>query len=50
MSEAHPPIHAPEGVSYWNEDLQEYVLDPTPEMGVWIRPEEKPEAPGKITD
>jgi len=28
----HPPIHKPEGVSYWDETLEEYVLDPTPDM------------------
>ncbi len=27
-----PPIHKPKGVFYWDEDLQEYLLDPTPDM------------------
>ncbi len=48
----HPPIHEPKGVSYWDENLGEYILDPTP------NPYSRPKAdiilkgwqPGDITD
>ena len=47
----HPPIHTVKGVSYWDENLQEYVLDPSPDMHT--RPPadvKKGWQPGDITD
>ncbi len=38
MSE-NPPIHSPKGVEYWDSDMQEYVLDPTPD--IFTRPAEE---------
>ncbi len=38
MSE-HPPIHSPKGVEYWDGNMQEYVLDPTPD--IFTRPAEE---------
>ena len=35
----HPPIHSVKGVEYWDEGLQEYILDPTPDINT--RPAEK---------
>ena len=32
MAEEHPPIHSAKGVEYWDENLKEYILDPTPDM------------------
>ena len=26
----HPPIHSAKGVEYWDETLQEYILDAAP--------------------
>jgi len=47
----HPPIHSPKGVEYWDEDLQEYFLDPTPDIHSrsdtprvvepWMKPKEE---------
>jgi hypothetical protein len=38
MSE-HPPIHEARGVSYWDVELGEYILDPTPDINT--RPPEE---------
>lgn len=32
MSTDRSPIHSVRGVEYWDENLQEYILDPTPDM------------------
>lgn len=37
----HPPIHAPEGVSYWDGNMQEYILDPTPDINSRPDPENR---------
>lgn len=28
----HAPRHAPEGVYYWDGNMQEYILDATPDI------------------
>lgn len=35
----HPPIHSPKGVEYWDEGLQEYILDETPDINLRPAPE-----------
>ncbi len=35
----HPPIHSPKGVEYWDGNMQEYVLDPTPDINLRPAPE-----------
>ncbi len=50
MSNDHPPIHEPKGVSYWDEGLQEYILDPTPDAYSKAVPTKKGWQPGDITD
>lgn len=39
MNTDHPPIHSPKGVKYWDKDMQEYILDPTPDIN--LRPPEE---------
>ena len=41
MNDDHPPIHSVKGVEYWDENLQEYILDPTPDMHLEPGPDVK---------
>lgn len=32
MATNYAPIHSPKGVAYWDGNMQEYILDPTPDI------------------
>lgn len=39
MTNDYKPRHTPEGVYYWDGNMGEYILDPSPDIN--IRPSEK---------
>lgn len=47
----HPPIHSPLGVEYWDTNMKEYIMDPSPDPFTQPAPNIKQGwQPGDITD